>query len=71
MLLRENYTKEHIVELREQTGADPSILERTVNRRLVDMFPHTPLFLESFPCTTDIHGSVSRHVETVCLMGKR
>jgi hypothetical protein len=28
MLLRENYTKEHIVELREQTGADPSILER-------------------------------------------
>ncbi len=30
MLLRENYTKEHIVELREQTGADPSILERTV-----------------------------------------
>lgn len=30
MLLRENYTKAHIVELREQTGADPSILERTV-----------------------------------------
>ena len=30
MLLRENYTKEHIVALREQTGADPSILERTV-----------------------------------------
>jgi len=30
MLLRENYTKEHIAELREQTGADPSILERTV-----------------------------------------
>lgn len=25
MLLRENYTKEHIVALREQTGADPSI----------------------------------------------
>ena len=30
MLLRENYTKEHIDELRAQTGADPSILERTV-----------------------------------------
>lgn len=30
MLLRENYTKEHIAWLREQTGADPSILERTV-----------------------------------------
>ena len=30
MLLRENYTKEHINELREQTGADPSILERTI-----------------------------------------
>lgn len=30
MLLPENYTKEHIAELREQTGADPSILERTV-----------------------------------------
>ena len=30
MLLRENYTKEHIVELREKTGADPSILEQTV-----------------------------------------
>ena len=25
MLLRENYTKEHIAELREKTGADPSI----------------------------------------------
>ena len=25
MLLRENYTKEHIVALREQTGADPSM----------------------------------------------
>lgn len=30
MLLRENYTKEHIFNLREQTGADPSILERMV-----------------------------------------
>lgn len=30
MLLRENYTKEHIETLREKTGADPSILERTV-----------------------------------------
>ena len=30
MLLRENYTAEHIAELRRETGADPSILERTV-----------------------------------------
>ena len=30
MLLRENYTAEHIAELRKTTGADPSILERTV-----------------------------------------
>ena len=30
MLLRENYTVEHISRLREETGADPSILERTV-----------------------------------------
>ncbi len=28
MLLRENYTAEHILRLREETGADPSILER-------------------------------------------
>lgn len=30
MLLRENFTAEHILRLREETGADPSILERTV-----------------------------------------
>lgn len=30
MLARENYTAEHITELRTRTGADPSILERTV-----------------------------------------
>ena len=30
MLLLENYTAEHITELRDRTGADPSILERTV-----------------------------------------
>ena len=30
MLLKENYTAEHINKLREKTGADPSILERTV-----------------------------------------
>lgn len=30
MLLRENYTAEHILRLREETGANPSILERTV-----------------------------------------
>lgn len=30
MLMRENYTAEHIATLRESTGADPSILERTI-----------------------------------------
>ena len=30
MLLKENYTAEHILNLKERTGADPSILERTV-----------------------------------------
>ena len=30
MLLRENYTAEHIAKLRQETGADPSILVRTV-----------------------------------------
>ena len=30
MLLRENFTKAHIEYLRKKTGADPSILERTV-----------------------------------------
>ncbi len=30
MLARENYTAEHITELRNRTGADPSILERTI-----------------------------------------
>ena len=30
MLLSENYTAEYILRLREETGADPSILERTV-----------------------------------------
>ena len=30
MLLRDNYTEEHIKDLRKLTGADPSILERTV-----------------------------------------
>ena len=30
MLARENYSAEHITGLRTRTGADPSILERTV-----------------------------------------
>ena len=30
MLLPENYTAKHISELRKSTGADPSILERTI-----------------------------------------
>lgn len=30
MLLHENYTANHITNLKEQTGSDPSILERTV-----------------------------------------
>ena len=31
MLKHENYTSEHIAALRASTGADPSILERTVS----------------------------------------
>ena len=30
MLLQENFTLEHISKLRKETGADPSILERTI-----------------------------------------
>lgn len=30
MLLHDNFTAENITRLREKTGADPSILERTV-----------------------------------------
>lgn len=30
MLSRDNYTAEYILKLREATGSDPSILERTV-----------------------------------------
>lgn len=30
MLLRENFTKDHISKLRTETGADSAILERTV-----------------------------------------
>lgn len=30
MIMRDNYTEEHIANLRKETGADPSILERTV-----------------------------------------
>lgn len=30
------------------------------------MFPHTPEINDMFPHTTDIHGIVSGHVETVC-----
>lgn len=30
MLLKENYTAEHIIKLKDETGTDPSILERTV-----------------------------------------
>ena len=30
MLTRENYTEQHIYDLWKETGADPSILERTV-----------------------------------------
>ena len=34
-----------------------------------DLFPHTPTY-DLFPCTVDIHGTVSTHVETVCLLSK-
>ena len=34
------------------------------------MFPCTA-GVDMFPCCVDIHGIVSTHVETVCLLGKR
>ena len=34
------------------------------------MFPHTPAY-DLFPCTADIHGIVSTHVETVVLLGRK
>ena len=34
-----------------------------------DLFPHT-LGCDMFPCTADIHGIVSTHVETVVLMSR-
>ena len=34
------------------------------------MFPHTQR-VDLFPCCVDIHGIVSSHVETVCLLSKR
>ena len=30
MLMRDNYTEEHISEVRAKTGVDPSVLERTI-----------------------------------------
>lgn len=30
MLLKDNYTAEHIITIKQQTGADPSIIERTI-----------------------------------------
>lgn len=30
MISRDNYTKDHILEIRKQSGADPSIIERTI-----------------------------------------
>ena len=34
------------------------------------MFPHTPAY-DLFPCTTDIYGIVSTHVETVVLLSHK
>ena len=34
---------------------------------ILDMFPHT-VRVDLFPCCFDIHGIVSTHVETVCLL---
>ena len=34
------------------------------------MFPCT-VGVDLFPCCVDIHGIVSTHVETVCLLGRR
>ena len=33
------------------------------------MFPHTA-GVDLFPCCVDIHGIVSTHVETVCLLSR-
>lgn len=37
---------------------------------MADIFPCTA-GVDLFPCCVDIHGIVSPHVETVCLLGKR
>lgn len=37
--------------------------------KMVDIFPCTA-GLDLFPCCFDIHGIVSTHVETVCLLSK-
>lgn len=36
----------------------------------LDMFPCT-VEVDLFPCCVDIHGIVSTHVETVCLLSNR
>lgn len=36
---------------------------------IVDLFPCT-MGVDLFPCCVDIHGIVSTHVETVCLLSK-
>ena len=39
------------------------------NSKKVDMFPCT-VGVDLFPCCVDIHGIVSTHVETVCLLSQ-
>ena len=38
--------------------------------KMLDMFPCTA-GVDLFPCCVDIHGIVSTHVETVCLLSNR
>ena len=40
------------------------------NSKKVDMFPCT-VGVDLFPCCVDIHGIVSTHVETVCLLSQQ
>ena len=60
------------VGLYQNGGCDEPLqmrLARSPQRSLhrPDLFPHTPAY-DLFPCTADIHGIVSTHVETCVLL---
>ena len=64
-----------IVSLYQNGGCDEPLqmrLARSPQRSLhrPDLFPHTPAY-DLFPCTADIHGIVSTHVETVVLLSQQ